>query len=306
MIYSPTELAQKTLAWSEHRNNLSDVLRFGCSLDRDIPPIGPGDLVAFVGRPGHAKTSFMLALALQKCYELNGTSDSAVVFVSWEQQIEYLGAQLMSRGLPGATVTDIVWGRADIEALRRASVSSVTLPVWMIGDSLNDGFNSKPPTIDDVYQQIGEAHDKFGVKPKLICLDYLQIVPVNDERDRTHQVAKAAAMAKRLAIRAECPVVTAVQSSRAAEARGDPIPRLADCQWSSAIEQWADRVFSLYMPIRDFPVTQHPTVRLGGQDFNNDPNLLVVKLLKQRFERGYGIWGLNLNPATLEITDIGI
>jgi len=304
MIISPTELAQKTLVWSEERNSLKDVLRFGCSIDRHIPPIGAGDLVAFVGRPGHAKTSFMLALALQKCHELKNDPDGAVVYVTWEQQVEYLGAQLMSRGLTGATVTDIVWGHADLDALRRASVASVTLPVWMIGDSLSDNFNSKPPTIDKVYEEIGKAYDEYGVKPKLICLDYLQIVPVKDERDRTQQVAKAAALAKQLAIRAECPVVTAVQSSRAPEGRGDPIPRLSDCQWSSAIEQWADRVFSLYMPIRDYPVNQHPHVRLGGTEFVNHEELLVVKLLKQRFDKGYGIWGVKLNPATLEITNL--
>ena len=78
---------------------------------------------------------------------------------------------------------------------------------------------------------------------------------------------------------------------------------MSDAQWSSAIEQTADKQISLWRPSKTHNVEEHPSVEVGGINYKNDEDLLVIKLLKQRFERGYGVWAVRFQPQALTVHD---
>jgi hypothetical protein len=82
-----------------------------------------------------------------------------------------------------------------------------------------------------------------------------------------------------------------------------PIPSLASAQWASAIEQEADKQIGLWRPRKTHSDIDNPTVKVNGTDYTNDEDLFVVKLLKQRFERGFGVWAIRFKPQTLEVYD---
>ena len=81
------------------------------------------------------------------------------------------------------------------------------------------------------------------IRPNLTLSSYLQIIPVDNELDRTMRVAEATRLTKELAIRTKCPVSVGVQARRETDNSKSPIPSMADAQWSSAIEQIADKLF---------------------------------------------------------------
>jgi hypothetical protein len=100
-----------------------------------------------------------------------------------------------------------------------------------------------------------------------------------------------------------CPGIAGVQASRDVDDYANPIPTMADAQWSSAIEQTADKQIAVWRPIKTHDPAKHPTIELGGIDYLNDEHLLVIRLLKQRFERGYGTFAVRFEPQTLQVED---
>ena len=109
--------------------------------------------------------------------------------------------------------------------------------------------------------------------------------------------------AKEMALRVGCPVVLGVQASREVDNRKLKIPEMADAQWCSGIEQTSDKMFSLWRPIltegRDAP-----PVKLDKREWPVTDNLLVVRLLKQRMERGNRTWCLHFEPQYLTLAEM--
>jgi replicative DNA helicase len=303
-MHTPAESSSRYVEWAE-RLKTDPGITFGCVLDTRIIPLHPGDLMAVVSRPGHGKSSFMAYLAKRVAGQIveRGTqAQECVVYVSWEQPVEELEAFFQSG--PAYSSTDLAWGRADMEAVRQGAIKRVSLPVWMIGYSIKDAGRSKPPmTVEMVYQSIRAIRDDYGLQPILACLDYLQIIPVQRADERTQQVANATVQAKHLAMDVGCPIVAGVQAGRQVDHYASPIPSLADAQHSSAIEQTADKQLALWRPIRTQDPDDTDTVRVGGVDYNLTEELLVVKLLKQRFDTGMGIWAIHFEPQTLTVRD---
>jgi replicative DNA helicase len=155
----------------------------------------------------------------------------------------------------------------------------------------------------DVYDMIHFNTYERGIRPKLIVLDYIQKVPVARGMDRTTAVTEATYQATELASRVGCPLLIGVQATRETDSKSTPIPDLSSAQWSSAIEQEADKQFGLWRPRKTHNPNNHPTITVDGTEYANDKNLLVIKLAKQRFGEGYGVWAVHFEPETLRLTD---
>lgn len=302
-VQNPTDLAQSYVNWAE-RLQQDKGIEYGCVLDKHIIPLHPGDVMAVVARPGHGKSSFMAYMTKRTAMQLveRGETDRAAVYVTWEQSAEEIEAFFQSSGKYSST--DMAWGRVPMDTIRKGAVNRATLPIWVFGESKrHEGVRRPKMTVDYVYAAIEAMQEDYGIRPALLCLDYVQIMPVSSSREKTAEVDEAIRNAKELAIRVGLPVIIGVQARRDVDGYRNPIPTMSDAQWSSSIEQVADKQLALWRPIKSHDPTEKPDIKVGQHSFTNDEDLFVIRLLKQRFDVGYGAWAVRFKPHTLEMFD---
>ena len=96
-------------------------MQFGVpAIDARVIPMHPGDMTVFCARPGHGKSSMLayLARAEGKRIQERGTADTeCVVYITWEQVTEEIDSVL--QGTREYSISDGVWGRADMDAVKR-------------------------------------------------------------------------------------------------------------------------------------------------------------------------------------------
>lgn len=278
---------------------------FGCILDNYIIPIRPGKKFGIVGRPGMGKTSFggYLLKREAKSIVARGNSDHRyVAHVTWEQPAEELEAMYSTS--PSTSVTDIAWGRADLSEIIKGSLDRPTLPIWIFGESLaKTSLKSPEFTVEGVFDSIRAVEKKWSMTPTLLFFDFIQNIPVPDERDRQTKVTEAMRKAARLAKEVKAGLVLGIQSNRRADEYNVPIPTLRDMEWSSTIEQLLDTIVAVWRPIRTWLPNEKESIKVSGVNYPNTEDLLVVKLLKQRFESGSGSWAVRFNMKRLVVTD---
>ena len=302
-LHTPADVSQSYVQWAEKLKE-DPGIKYGCVLDKHMIPLHPGDLMAVVARPGHGKSSFMAYLAKKTALDIveRGDEDDVVIYISWEQSVEEIEAFFQSGG--AYTSTDMAWGRVPLDTIRKNAVKRVKLPVWFIGYSQRHaGFEKPRMYVDYVYHAIESLYKDYGKRPKLLCLDYMQIIPVASGGTRSEQVAKATSLTKELLMNQGVAGVAGVQARRDVDGYKQKIPGMSDAQHSSEIEQRADKQIAIWRPIKDFDPGEHPTVKIAGIDYRNSQELLVARLLKQRFDIGFGTFGLHFQPQTLTVTD---
>ncbi len=300
-LHNPAQSATNYVQWVEELQNAPKI-DYGCVLDKHLIPLHPGDLMAVVARPGHGKSSFMAYLAKRAADKITerGDNKKCVIYVSWEQSVEEIEAFFQSG--ENYNSTDLAWGRVDIETVRRNTIGRAGLPIWMIGNSIKKSGIKKPPlTLDLVLDAVRGMRYEYGYEPVLLCLDYLQIIPVKGNGSRFEQVSEATIQAKQLAMEIGVPIVAGVQAARAADNRAGQMPTMGDAQHSSAIEQTADKQLALFRPIKVTEAGEYITI--AGSEYEVNDKLLVFRLLKQRFDVGAGTWPVRFEPHTLKITD---
>lgn len=299
-VQSPADLAQSYVAWAEQLQE-SEGIKYGCQLDKVLLPLHPGDLMAVVARPGHGKSSWMAYMARRTALELT-KPDEVVVYVSWEQSAEEIEAFFQSS--QDYTSTDMARGIVHLDRIRKKAVKRAGLPVWVFGESKrHEGIRRPSMTVDYVYAAIKSMQEDYGVRPVLMCLDYVQIMPTVKGLEKTAQVDESIRQAKELAIQMGLPVIVGVQAARRVDGYKDPMPKMADAQWSSSIEQIADKQISLWRPIRTRNIDETPTWGYNGVQYEIDEDLMVISLLKQRLAPGYGVFPVKFKPQTLELWD---
>ena len=234
LIHTPADLATEHLAWAK-RNVEEQGIPWGIpSVDRHVIPMRPGDLVGLIGRPGHGKSSLMAYLARTQAKRImaRGTADKeAVVYVTWESSAEEIENFFIADDKMSAS--DIAWGRADIEEIKRRAVKRARVPIWVIGHGIGRASPNTPRmTVDVVYQAIESMQEDYGIRPVLVLLDYMQLIPVMKSESRVERVTDAVIRAKELAQRAAVPVVAGVQARRDVDKYKQPIPEKSDAQWA--------------------------------------------------------------------------
>lgn len=310
LIHTPAQLSQSFVEYAEHVQEYPGV-PFGVrAMDEKIIPMRPGNLVCLLGRPGHGKTSLLAHLARSEARRIikRKTLDTeAVVYITWEQSAEELEAFFQTTD--DISSSDIAWGRADLEQVKRNAVKRARFPIWVIGHGISRaGLNTPRMTLDAVLGALEAMHTDFGVKPSLMLFDYMQLIPVNSAKERVQQVTEAPIRVKELALRVGAPAVCGVQASRDVESRVDKVPEMADAQWASSIEQTADKVLAAMRPIRYMPNGG----MLEASWLDNKPMIpvkettCIIRLLKQRFEQGRHTWVMHFAPQYLVLEEMEI
>jgi replicative DNA helicase len=280
-------------------------LKLGGQLDKFIIPIRPGRKLGLIARPGHGKTTYggyLVNSEAQRIVVAGETDQRYAAHVSWEQPVEELEA--MYQHSVGYGVTDVAWGRVPMDKVVKTAIERPKLPVWLFGDSLYKSTLDTPPmTVQNVYHAIQAIWKEWGMLPSVLFLDFIQNIPVPAEKDRYMQVSSAMRLVTRLAVQAKCPIVVGIQANQRTDDYKTPIPTMRDAEWSAVIGQLADALLALWRPVKSFLPSQEPYITIEGVDYPNNDNLFVIKLLKQRFEKGHGIWAQHLNPNTLVMKD---
>lgn len=307
LIHTPAELASEHLAWARHNKSVPGIPWGVPSVDRKMIPMRPGDLVGIMGRPGHGKSSVMAALARgesSRIIERGAEASEAVVTVTWESSAEELENFFIAD--ENASASDVAWGRADIDYLERKAVKRARVPIWVIGHGIGRVSVDTPRmTVDVVYNAIESMKEDYGVTPTLVLLDYVQIIPVANASERTAQVSEAVIRAKELAQRAGVPIVMGVQARREVDDYKLPIPEKGDAQYSSAIEQTCDKLFALWRPAIS-PGFENKLIEVEGcvAPVEVSKRLMILRMLKQRFEDGRFTWALHFAPEYLTLCEL--
>lgn len=306
ILHSPAELGQAHYEYAKHIVENEGLEWPVPCMNKDSLPLHPGKMACVLGRPGHAKSTFLGLMGkyhAQKIVDSGKSLDECIVHVTWEQSVEELETFYQADGQ--FSVSDIAWGRVPLDVIRERANRRRMLPVWMIGVSVTKKSKNIPRlTLDRVLDTVERMEEDFNIKPKLLLMDYIQIIPVPGAQSRTQQVTEVAPRVKEVAGRIGVPALVAVQASREVDLRDNKIPLKRDSQWASSIEQAADIMFGLWRPSITEPAGS--TIKLGSRRVPVSENLLVVRRLKQRGEQAVNQWALYLDPSTLEIREMYI
>ena len=147
MVHTPADLAAEFVQWAEFIRDTPGI-KFGVpAIDNLVIPMRPGELISLIARPGHGKTSLLAYFAREQAEVIrdrNGAGSEAVVYVTWEQSAEELEAFFAAN--ERYSLSDVAWGRADIEAIKRYAVKRAGVPIWIIGHGIGRAGRKMPRT----------------------------------------------------------------------------------------------------------------------------------------------------------------
>ena len=306
LVHTPAELMSGFVRWAEMAQSDPGV-PFGLpSVDKRMIPMKPGELISLLGRPGDGKTSIMAYLARQEAErikERGAVGREAVVYVTWEQSAEELTAFFMTGS--DYSISDVAWGRANLETIRRDAAKGAGNPLWVIGHGIGRAGQKAPRMTPDVVMAAIESmeQDFDGIRPTLLLFDYLQLIPIPNARERVQQVTEVPIRIKELALRIGVPAVAGVQAGRQVDDRQIKLAEMRDAQWASSIEQTSDKVFSMWRPARIEDLGSMITADSGKQ-YTVTETLFFLRMLKQRGDQGRFTFALHFDPAYLKLAEL--
>ena len=136
IIYTPMDIADIGTRYIDYRrkNKHLEIPLGLASIDADLNPLLPGDLVTVIGRPGNGKTGFMMRWARWRARKLleQGDHDRIVIYLTYEQHIEDLHAfhvaaeeRINVRSMARGEITDHDWERIQIAGAKRSTPGPV-------------------------------------------------------------------------------------------------------------------------------------------------------------------------------------
>ena len=305
LIHTPQDCGLEFIEYHRDVMSLAGVETGIKKIDDAMIPMKPGDVIGVIARPGHGKSTFMAYLTRKIARDLltQGRENESAVYISYEQSIEEIEAYFQLPANDEYNLTDISRGRIGIDTLIKNGAKRAELPVWMLGNSITRRKTTPRMTFDKVIESLEYMEREWKQKPAIICLDYVQIIPIEKSAERVQQVTEAIMQTKELAKRFGCPIIVGVQARRDVDEKKNKLPSAGDCQWASAIEQVSDKLFSLWRPI----LTEEEGAivgKLNGSNVLATPTLLVAKLLKQRFGPAGQVFNLYFAPEYLKLEEM--
>lgn len=285
-------------------------------LDRGLT-IAPQTVTVFAGRPSHGKSMWCKALAKRACADIMAQGGyergERVVYVTLEEPRQKIGAQIGGFSVP---YRDIMRGEFDADSAKLEAMGLVKAlrPLEVIQHpGMVDGRIAPAVSAGRIMRIIEQAARDDGIRPRLIVLDYLQLMKADGTglsvRSKTDHVTAASNGAVTLSRTFNCPVVLAVQAGREVDQRQIKIPTMSDMQHASAIEQDADNIIGLWRPAIDYAeelaAGQVPNLDLGPMQLGVTSTLMVMGVIKSRNDAAAGRrFGVHLDPVTHKVFPI--
>ena len=304
-IFSPQQAGSLTIEHLEKLKSISGKgLKTGISgLDRILLPMRGGELIPVIGNTSNYKSGLMDFIPGSATNQIMGFENEIVICATWEQSVEESTLNWVARhshlslsSLTRGSVSDNDW-----KVVMKAYSDRLSVPMWIIGHSLENSTSRPRLTMNDVYQGVEYICEKATdqiLKPRLILLDYLQRIRPDkgDGGTRREQMMEAVNKAKDLAVAFGATVLLGVQATRDVLDRKNKLPRMDDGQETSNIEQSADKVLSVWYPIKS---------EEAGSMVNSmpvDENLLIIGVLKQKMGSAPHTVNVKVNPEQNIIT----
>jgi replicative DNA helicase len=304
LVFTPAEISTAYAEYAGHiKTHAEHGLTWGVpSMDKAIIPLRPGDVMGIIARPGHGKSSTAAFFAKRVAAQIAADSrqeNSCVIYATYEQTVEECEAFFQAG--QAYTATDFAWGRVPMDTINRRALERISLPVWLMGKSLVRRKQTPRMTPDVLYKAIYSIEEDYSIKPALVVIDYIQIVPVERARDRIQQVGEAIVKSKELAADIGAPILMCVQARRDVDQYKSKIPAAGDCQWASQIEQAADKLLGIWRP---FLTEDVEFIKVNGIEVQVSQNLFIAKLLKQRWSAAGQTFFLRFDPAAVKLADL--
>lgn len=279
-------------------------LKFGIPMiDEKVLPLRPGNLEFILARPGDGKTAFLSWRAKQAAAQLNGVEDKIVIYASWEQPREEIEFNLFDLGSAGLTVSDIYWGRAPIDVLKRLATQR-NQSILVAGRSLrDDNTRAAPMTIETLFEACRSLKEDYGKSPALLCVDYLQRITPRPGRTRTEEVSEIVYGLKSLALDLGCPISIAAQATHYDGPRNTVrIPRMGDAWYTRVVDHEADVIWGCariarYLKEGDF-------WEYAGKSYLVYEHLWGLELSKQRGENAFAQFALHFDMSRMDMRPI--
>lgn len=302
-LYMPARAGAAAMGEFKRRNSTKIKFVWGLGeLDEYLTPMVQGDLVAIIGRPGHAKTSVMIHLSRQANQVLYEHGDNQyVLYATWETLVEEFVA-IQRANISGTTLSQIGRGRADLDKLGSAIARTIAERVAVIGKSMEriEGFKRSMPTLHEV-DEILTSMRLSGHPASIMLADYLQRIPGAPGRDRQMTVSENLEALKDIALDQLLPVVVGVQAKREVDDYKIKLPNLSDGQWTSNIEQTCDKVLGVSRPI--LYQQKGTAIEIEGNAYEVTDELFLLRVLKQRWGPAGKTFVLNLDPTTCSLSE---
>lgn len=231
LIFTPAQASEVFIKRAEHNRDVPGIGLGIQAIDNYVTPIRPPALVMVLARPGHGKTSALALMALHQALSIQEQgADECVLFFTWEQAVEELEAFFHLGS--GVTNTDVARGVADIDALRASAAEREKLPVWLVGHSMFRKGDKPQMTVNAARRVIKVVREKHNLNPKLLAMDYLQMVPVPGTQGKKEAVPQVPNLLRALTLEEGVAAAVGVQSSREADRRAIKLPRSDEGEWS--------------------------------------------------------------------------
>jgi len=339
LLFTPSQAATAHLQWAEQIASNEGTTWGLPDVDAKVVPERPGEMVCVLARPGHGKSSILAYRTLHESKEIekaqmNGERKGEIVlYVTFDDSVEEI-ENFFLQGFDGISSTDVAWGRADIESIKRRAMIRSRMPIWIMGHSImrsakhtgKVGIRLTPDVLFDAVEQLQESYSQteFPINYiSMLCIDYIQRMPVPGTSTRMEEVTEAIHRVKELAVRLGTRIIVGVQASRAVDNREFKIPEMGDSQHSSAIEQDASKIFSLWRPwlteLSGVPQEQiiigpngykmitnqnkKAYIEMGKSQYLLTDTLVFLQLLKQKGDSGRALWPLFFDPAYLKLAN---
>ncbi len=223
-----------------------------------------GELYVIAARPGMGKTALALHFA-----EHAARHQNPVLFFS----LEMADYKLTDRMLIGETeISSGKYHHADINDTDYSNI--VSKAKYLSG--LQIYFDEKSGVdVDYLVSASRLAKRKHGIK--LVIIDYLQLINMNEQRGQTRDqaIGNVTRKLKQLSKEIEVPVILLSQLNRSLEGRASKEPNLSDLRESGNIEQDADVVLMLFRPSY-----------YNLEDYAGFPTKNVLWLLAEKYRNG--------------------
>ena len=204
-------------------------------LDSMLGGLRPGSLNVLAARPGMGKS----ALAMNMAVNVAANQKTVVIF-SLEMSDDDIGRRLLSSSMT-KPVSEIISARSitddDRRQLDQALIKLGNYPIYV-----DDTATINPVTMKSKIQQLISA----GNPPKLVIVDYLQLVTSQGFKARNEEVSDISRNLKLLAKEFQVPIIALSQLNRKAEER--TTPQISDLAESDGIARDADTVMFVDRP----------------------------------------------------------